>query len=73
MPVKPAVTKHVFVIGRQGTAVNMRGPFIDEQAAHEWIRAYRPGAPCWLVPAEYAGLVPHAPLDKDGKPVTREE
>jgi hypothetical protein len=63
-----AAKKHVFVIGRQGTAVNMKGPFKDAQAAHDWIAQYRPGAPCWLVPAEYAGHVPHAPLDKDGNP-----
>ena len=71
MAVQPK-TKHVFVIGQQGASVHMRGPFIDEQAARKWIAHYRPGAPCWFVPAEYAGIVHFAPLDGDGKPVPSE-
>jgi hypothetical protein len=64
-----AVVKHVFVIGRQGTSVNLKGPFLDAATAKEWISRHRHSAPCWLVPAEFAGLAPYQPLDEDGNPV----
>ena len=60
-----AATKHVFVIGQQGTSVHMKGPFIDAQTAKDWISRHRRTAPCWLVPAEFAGLAPYKPLVLD--------
>ena len=60
-----AATKHVFVVGRAGTSVHMKGPFLDMATAKEFIARHRKSEPCWLVPAEYAGLGDYRPLVLD--------
>ena len=67
-----AAVKHYFVIGPQGQSVHWKGPLESREAAAQFVKQYRPSAPCWLVPAEYFGLVDHVALDADGKKVPRE-
>ena len=64
-----AAAKHFFVVNPQGQSVHLKGPFESREAAAEWVRKHRSHAPCWLIPAEYFGLVKHSPLGADGMPV----
>ena len=67
-----AAEKHYFVIGPSGQSVHLKGPFATREVAKVWVAKYRPHAPCWIVPAEYFGLVDHTPLDEDGKKPPKE-
>lgn len=60
---------HHFVIGQQGQSIHLKGPFISREAAAEFVGKHRTHAPCWILPAEYFGVVKHKPLDGDGQPV----
>lgn len=57
--------KHVFVFGPTGNSVHLKGPFVNAETAKKWIALHRKTQPCWLVPAEYAGLGEYRPLDLD--------
>ena len=61
-----AAPKHYFVVNPQGQSIHLKGPFESREAAAEFVKRYRPHAPCWLIPAEYFGLVDHKPLNGDG-------
>lgn len=64
-----AAIKHFFVVGQSGQSVHLKGPFVSREAAAAFVKQYRPLAPCWLVPAEYFGLVDYTPLNGDGQRV----
>lgn len=62
-----ATVKHYFVVGPSGQSVHLKGPFESREAAAEFVKRNRPHAPCWIMPAEYFGLVDHTPLNADGQ------
>lgn len=67
-----AVHKHYFVVNQHHQSVHMKGPFESREAAREFVDKYRPSAPCWLIPAEYFGVVEHTPLNGEGQKRPRE-
>lgn len=62
-----AAVKHYFVVNQQGQSIHLKGPFESREAAAEFVKRYRAHASCWLIPAEYFGLVDHTPLNGDGQ------
>ena len=66
-----AADRHYFVINQEGRSAHRKGPFTTAAAARAWAeRFYR--FPCWIIGAEYAGVVEHRPLNEKGDPVTPE-
>lgn len=64
-----AAPKHYFVLNQQGQSIHLKGPFESREAARQFVDKHRSHAPCWLMPAEYFGVVDHKPLDENGNPV----
>lgn len=64
-----AAPKHYFVIGQSGQSIHLKGPFASREAAREFVDKHRRHAPCWIMPAEYFGVLEHRPLDGEGSPV----
>lgn len=63
-----AAEKHYFVINQQGLSADRRGPFVSAQAAKDWAKEfYR--FPCWVIPAEYIGVMNYKPLNEKGERV----
>jgi hypothetical protein len=60
-------TKHYFVVGSSGASIHLKGPFASREAARAFVDRYRANAPCWLVPAEYFGVIDHTPLNENGE------
>lgn len=56
--------KHYFVINQQGLSARRNGPFSSKEDAQEWINAHYRQWPCWIVPAEYAGVADYIPWKK---------
>jgi hypothetical protein len=64
--------RHYFVVNQLGQSANRQGAFESREAAIEWAEKNYRQFPCWLVPAEYIGVIAPTPLNAEGKKVSAE-